>query len=191
MKNHMERQSQGDVTELLLGWRAGDQNCLRQLIPLVEKELRQIAHRYMRKERRGHTLQTTALVNEVYVKLADHPSVDWQNRAHFLSIAAHLMQHILVDHARGLCRKKRGGGIELLPLNEGLDFSPRKSEALVALDDALIELAKFDARKARVVVLRYFGGMTVEETAEVLGVHPNTIVHDWDVARRWLKKEIS
>ena len=163
----------------------------RELIPLVEGELRQIAHRYMRMERRGHTLQTSALVNEAYLKLVNHSHVDWQNRAHFLGVAAQLMRHILVDHARGLCREKRGGGVALLPLNEGLVFSARKSAALVALDDALIELTKFDPRKARVVELRYFGGMTVEETAEVLGVHANTVINDWSTAKVWLKRELN
>jgi len=179
------------VTQLLLGWRAGDEQCLRQLIPLVECELRQIARRYMRMERPGHTLQTTALVNEAYLKLLTQAQVDWQNRAHFFGIAAQLMRHILVDHARGLCRGKRGGGAQHLPLNEGLVFSPRKSAALVALDDAVIELAKFDARKAKVVELRYFGGMNVEETAEVLGVHPNTVINDWSMAKIWLKRELT
>ena len=187
----MGSKASGPVTELLFGWRAGKQQCLKELIPLVEGELRQIAHRYMRMERRGHTLQTSALVNEAYLKLVNHSHVDWQNRAHFLGVAAQLMRHILVDHARGLCREKRGGGAALLPLNEGLVFSARKSAALVALDDALIELTKFDPRKARVVELRYFGGMTVEETAEVLGVHANTVINDWSTAKVWLKRELN
>ncbi len=187
----MEQEKSEPVTQLLLGWRAGEEQCLSQLIPLVERELRQIAHRYMRMERPGHTLQTTALVNEAYLKLMNHGQADWQNRAHFFGIAAQLMRHILVDHARGLCREKRGGGAQHLPLDEGLVFSPRKSAALVALDDALIELAKFDARKAKVVELRYFGGMSVEETAEVLGVHPNTVINDWSLAKIWLKRELS
>ncbi len=187
----MEQAESEPVTQLLLGWRGGDEQCLSQLIPLVESELRQIAHRYMRMERPGHTLQTTALVNEAYLKLMNHAQAEWQNRAHFFGIAAQLMRHILVDHARGLCREKRGGGAQHLALNEGLVFSPRKSAALVALDDALIELAKFDARKAKVVELRYFGGMSVEETAEVLGVHANTVTNDWSLAKIWLKRELS
>ncbi len=187
----MEPRGSESVTQLLLRWREGDEQCLSQLIPLVEIELRQIAHRYMRVEQPGHTLQTTALVNEAYLKLITHAQVDWQSRAHFLGIAAQLMRHILVDHARGLCREKRGGGARLLPLKESLVFAPSKSTALVALDDALIELAKFDARKAKVVELRYFGGMSVEETAEVLGVHPNTVINDWGMAKIWLKRELS
>jgi len=179
------------VTELLLRWGAGNQECLNELMPLVEGELRRIAHRYMRMERRGHTLQTTALVNEAYLKLVDHARVDWQNRAQFLGVAARLMRHILVDHARELCRGKRGGGAYVLPLDEGLVFSPAKSAALVALDDALNELAGFDPRKAQVVELRYFGGMSVEETAEALGVHPNTVIRDWRLAKVWLKRELT
>jgi RNA polymerase sigma factor (TIGR02999 family) len=179
------------VTELLLRWRAGEQDCLKELIPLVESELRCIAHRYMRMERQGHTLQTTALVNEAYLKLVDQARVDWQNRAQFLGLAAHVMRHILVDRARELSRGKRGGGVHLLPLDEGLVFSPSKSAALLALDDALHELARFDSRKAQVVELRYFGGMSVEETAEALGVHPDTVIRDWGLARAWLKRELS
>jgi RNA polymerase sigma-70 factor (ECF subfamily) len=179
------------VTELLLRWRAGDPECLDRLLPQVEGELRRIAHHYMRLERQGHTLQTTALVNEAYLKLVDQAQVDWQNRAQFLGVAARLMRHILVDHARGLCRGKRGGGAHVLPLDEGIAFSPRKSAALVALDDALNELAAFDPRKAQIVELRYFGGLSVEEAAEALGVHPNTVIRDWGLAKVWLKRELS
>jgi len=179
------------VTELLIRWRAGHQECLNELMPLVEGELRRIAHRYMRMERQGHTLQTTALVNEAYLKLVDQAKVDWQNRAQFLGLAAHMMRHILVDHARELCRGKRGGGARVLPLDEGLVFSSAKSAALVALDDALNELAGFDPRKAQIVELRYFGGMSVEETAAALGVHPNTVIRDRGLAKVWLKRELS
>lgn len=178
------------VTELLLRWRAGDDDCLNQLMPLVEGELRDIAHRHMRRERRGHTLQTTALVNETYLKLVDQGQVSWQNRAHFMAVAARLMRQILVDHARELHRGKRGGGAHLLPLNGCLAFSASKSGALLALDDALRDLAGFDLRKAQIVELRYFGGMTVEETAEALGVHPNTVIRDWSLAKVWLKREL-
>lgn len=186
----LETRGSEPVTELLLRWRAGDEACLHELVPLVESELRRIAHRYMRMERRGHTLQTTALVNEAYLKLVAQ-EVDWQNRAQFMGVAARLMRQILVDHARELCRGKRGGGKHALPLNEGLVFSPAKSAALVALDDALSELAGFDPRKAQIVELRYFGGMSVEETAEVLGVHPNTVIRDFNLAKVWLKRELS
>jgi RNA polymerase sigma factor (TIGR02999 family) len=178
------------ITELLRRWRSGEQCCLDQLIPIVEGELRRIAHRYMRTERPGHSLQTTALVNETYLKLIRDGQADWQNRAHFFGLAAQLMRHILVDHARGLCSQKRGGGLRL-PLDERLTFTPAKSTALVALDGALNELAKFDTRKAKVVELRYFGGMSVEEAAEVLNVHPNTVINDWKLARIWLKRELT
>ena len=187
----MEPATSEPVTELLLRWRAGDQESLHRLLPLVEGELRRIARHYMRMERQGHTLQTTALVNEAYLKLVDQGQADWQNRAQFLGVAAQLMRHILVDHARGLCRGKRGGGAQVLPLDEGLVFSPAKSAALVALDDALTELAGFDPRKAQVVELRYFGGLSVEETAEALGVHENTVKRDWRLAKMWLKRELS
>jgi RNA polymerase sigma factor (TIGR02999 family) len=160
-------------------------------MPLVEGELRRIAHRYMRSERQGHTLQTTALVNEAYLKLVDQAQVNWQSRAQFLGVAAHLMRHILVDHARGLRCGKRGGGAQLLPLDEGLFLSAARSSALVVLDDALNELAAFDQRKAQIVELRYFGGMSVEETAEALHVHPNTVIRDWRLAKVWLKRAVS
>ncbi len=179
------------VTELLIRWSAGDEACLSELIPLVEEELRHIAHRQLRNERAGHSLQTTALVNETFLKLVDQSRVTWQNRAQFLGVASGLMRRILVDRARGLCRIKRGGAAEHLPIDEELVFSRRKSAALVALDDALQDLAKLDPRKARVVELRFFGGMSVEESAEALRVHPNTIIRDWNLAKAWLKRELS
>ena len=178
------------VTESLLRWKAGDRQGLDQAVPLVERELRRIAHRAMRSERPGHTLQTTALVNEAYLRLVDQSRVNWQNRAHFLGVAAGLMRQILVDHARRVCRAKRGGGVQHLPLDEGLVYSPAMSESLLVVDEALSRLAEFDARKARVVELRYFAGMTVEEAAEALGVHPNTVIHDWSLAKAWLKREM-
>jgi len=178
------------VTELLLRWKAGDRQGLDQAVPLVNRELRRIAHRAMRSERPGHTLQTTALVNEAYLRLVDQSRVNWQNRAHFLGVAAGLMRQILVDHARRVCRAKRGGGAQHLPLDEGLVYSPAMSESLLVVDEALSRLAEFDARKARVVELRYFAGMSVEEAAEALGVHPNTVIHDWSLAKAWLKREM-
>jgi RNA polymerase sigma-70 factor, ECF subfamily len=181
----------GPITLLLLRWNAGEESCRDELIPLMEHELRRIAHRQMRKEREGHTLQTTALVNEAYLKLVDQSRANWQNRAQFLGVASGLMRRILVDHARGLCRTKRGGRAGHLPLDEDFIFSPAKSAALVALDDALQDLAKLDPRKAQVVELRYFGGLSVEETAEALHVHPNTVIRDWSLARAWLKREMS
>lgn len=186
----MEPSGSEAVTELLQRWRAGEQHCLDRLIPLVEGELRQIAHRYMRSERQGHTLQTTALINEACLKLLQNDRADWQSRAHFFGLAAQLMRHILVDHARGLCSQKRGG-VRHLALDEAVAVSPAKSAVLVALDEALTELEKFDARKAKVVELRYFGGMSVEETAEALRVHPNTVIHDWSLAKVWLKRELT
>ena len=187
----MEATGPESVTELLLRWRAGEKDCLNKLVPLVEGELRRIAHHYMRKERSGHTLQTTALVNEVYLKLVNQARVDWQSRAQFLGVAARLMRHVLVDHARELCRGKRGGGTRPLALDEGLAISPAKSAELVALDVALKDLAKFDPRKAKVVELRYFGGLTVEEVAAALGVHANTVISDWSLAKAWLKHQLS
>lgn len=181
----------GPITQLLLRWNSGEESCLDELIPLLEHELRLIAHRQMRKEREGHTLQTTALVNEAYLKLVDQSHANWQNRAQFLGVASGLMRRILVDHARGLCRAKRGGAAGHLPLDEDLVFSPAKSAALVALDDALEELARLDPRKAKVVEMRYFGGLSVEEAAEALGVHENTIVRDWSLARAWLRRELA
>src|ERR1017187_9637373 len=179
------------ITGLLLRWSAGEQVCLDEQVPLVERELRRSAHRHMRKEREGHTLQTSALGNEAYLKLVDQSRAKWENRAQFLGVAASLMRRILVDHARGLCRDKRGGAAGHLPLDEGLAFSPAKSAALIALDDALETLAQLNPRKAQVVELRYFGGLSVEETAEALGVQPNTIIRDWSLARAWLKREIA
>lgn len=187
----MELQQPESVTRLLVQWGRGDQASLNQLLPLVNGELRRIARRHMRLESPGHTLQTTALVNEAYLRLVDQTQSTWQNRAQFFGLAAQIMRHILVDYARGSHRLKRGGCAQLLPLNEALVFSADKSAALVALDDALIELARFDARKAKVVELRYFGGMSVEETAEVLGVHPNTVINDWSIAKVWLKRELT
>ena len=178
------------VTQLLLQWGGGDRECLSQLLPIVEGELHRIARRHMRREKPGHTLQTTALVNEAYLKLVDQPQVDWRNRAHFFGIAARIMRQILVDHARGAHREKRGGGAYVVPLNEAFVFSPEKSAALVALDEALNRLAAKDERKARVIELRHFGGLSVEETAAVLDVHPNTVIRDWTLAKAWLKREL-
>ena len=186
----MEAVSPESVTELLLRWRAGEPECLNRLVTLLEGELRRIAHHYMRAENGGHTLQTTALVNEAYLKLIDQAQVDWQNRAQFLGIAAKLIRQILVDHARTSRRRKRGGGERLLALDGGFVLPSAKPDALVALDDALCDLARFDPRKAQVVELRYFGGLTAEETAEALGVHPNTVLREWSLAKSWLKHEL-
>jgi RNA polymerase sigma factor (TIGR02999 family) len=187
----MQRPQSASVTRLLVEWRRGDQESLNELLPLVHSELRRIARRFMRMESPDHTLQTTALVNEAYLRLVDKSQVNWQNRLHFFSLAARLMRHILIDHARGSRRQKRGGeGVCHLPLNEELVFSPARSGALIALDEALNRLAEFDSRKARVVELRYFGGMSVEETAQLLQVSENTVIRDWSLAKVWLKREV-
>jgi RNA polymerase sigma factor (TIGR02999 family) len=181
----------GPITQILLRWNSGQESCLNELIPLLEHELRRIARRQMRKERDGHTLQTTALLNEAYLKLVDQSRANWQNRVQFLGVASGLMRRILVDHARGLGRDKRGRAAHHLPLDEDLVFSPAKSAALIALDDALRDLARLDPRKAQVVEMRYFGGLSVEEAAEALGVHPNTVIRDWRLAKAWLKSEMA
>jgi RNA polymerase sigma-70 factor, ECF subfamily len=186
----MQAPTDGQVTELLFRWRAGDRASLDQLVPLVYGELRRIAHSCMVKERRGYTLQTTELINEVYLKLVRQGKVDCQSRSDFLGIAARLMRQILVDRARKFTTKKRGLGAELQPLDEGIVLSPAKSASLVALDDALQKLAAFDERKAQIVELRYFGGLTVEETAKVLLIARTTVVRDWSFAKAWLKREL-
>jgi RNA polymerase sigma-70 factor (ECF subfamily) len=186
----MSASAAGPITQLLLRWNSGEASCLDELIPLVEHELRRIAHRQMRKEREGHTLQTTALINEAYLKLVDQSRANWQNKAHFLGVASGVMRRILVDHARGLCRSKRGGAAYNLPLDEDFIFSPAKSASVVALDDALQELARIDPRRVQVVEMRYFGGLSVKETAEALGVHENTVIRDWALTRAWLKRNL-
>lgn len=178
------------VTKLLLEWGQGETGGRDELFSAVQEELHRIADRYMKRERDGHTLQATALVNEAYLRLVDQPQANWQNRAHFYAISAHVMRQILVDYARGARAQKRGGAAFHLPLDEVLVFAPEKSQELLALDQALEELAVVDRRKAEVVELRYFGGLGVEEVAEVLKVHPNTVVRDWRLAKAWLKLRI-
>lgn len=178
------------ITRLLLQWSSGDRECLDELTRAIEGELHRIASRYMRKEQSGHTLQTTALMNEAFLRLIDQAHVNWQSRSHFFGIAAHLMRQILVDHARGKRRQKRGGGERHLPLDKAFVFTPAKSALLIALDEALTRLASLDSRKAQVVELRYFGGLDVQETAQALQVHPNTVVRDWAMAKAWLQKEL-
>jgi RNA polymerase sigma factor (TIGR02999 family) len=183
-----------DITRLLHEWRGGDKQALERLIPLVHAELHTLASRYLSHERRDHTLQTTALVNEAYLKLAGQRNVDWQNRAHFFGIAAQLMRRILVDHARRDRRVKRGAGAPHVPLE---DFDPPGPADAVdpadayTLDRALSRLEAFDPQQGRVVELRYFGGMTIEETAEVLGISTATVKREWAVARAWLYREIT
>lgn len=181
----------GEVTRLLVQLRKGDPDAESKLVPLVYKRLHQLAAGYMRRERRNHTLQPTALVNEAYLRLISQEKTDWHDRAHFFGVAARLMRQILVDHARARQAGKRGGLAEKLPLDEAWDFCPTKSQELVQLDDALQRLERFDPQQARVVELRFFGGLTVEETAEVLGISPRTVKRDWSVARAWLHGELS
>ena len=182
--------SSAEVTVLLAELTKGKQEAAAQLIPLVYDELLRMADRYMRREREGHTLQTTALVHEAYLKLVEQRSVPWQSRAHFFGIAAQLMRRILIDHARGHLREKRGGGLQIVPLDEALVLSPQNPLALIELDSALEKLSALDARQAKIVELRFFGGLTVEESAEVLGVSAKTVKRDWSVAKAWLHGEL-
>jgi RNA polymerase sigma-70 factor (ECF subfamily) len=180
----------GQVTGLLQAWSDGDETALERLIPLVEAELRRLARAYMRRERQGHTLQTTALVNEAFIRLVDAQQVRWNDRAHFLGISARLMRRVLVDHARARGYQKRGGGAQRVTFGEALAIAPEPSVDLVALDRALEALATVDARKARVVELRFFGGLSVEETADVLHLSTDTIKRDWRLAKLWLLREL-
>ena len=182
--------SPGAVTELLRAWSDGDDGALERLTPLVEAELRRLARGYMGRERRGHTLQATALVNEAFLRLTDARSVRWQDRAHFLGISARLMRRVLVDYARTRGYLKRGGGAQRVTLNEGLVASPEPTLDVVELDRALEALAAVDARKSRVIELRFFGGLSVEETAEVLHVSHDTVKRDWRLAKLWLLREL-
>jgi RNA polymerase sigma factor (TIGR02999 family) len=175
-----------DVTQLLKAWSAGDEAALEKLLPLVYEELHRAARRYMAGERSDHTLQTTALINEVYLRVVDFQQISWQNRAQFLGICAQLMRRILVDFARSRRNKKRGGAIFHLPLDEALIVCNEPRADLIALDDALKALAAVDDRKSRVIELRFFGGLSVQETAVVLGVSPETAMRDWRLAKVWL-----
>jgi RNA polymerase sigma-70 factor, ECF subfamily len=175
-----------NLTGLLLEWREGDKAALDRLTPLVYDELRRIAHRYVQRERDGHTFQTTALVNEAYLRLAGQQKVDWQNRAHFFAVTAQVMRHILIDHARRRHYAKHGGELLQIPIEDAAVMSEQRAAELIALDEALDELAKLDRRKSRVVELRYFGGLTLEETAEVLEVSVMTVRRDWRAAKAWL-----
>jgi RNA polymerase sigma factor (TIGR02999 family) len=178
------------MTQLLIDWSNGDKSALDKLVPLVHEELRKLAHHYMSKERSGHTLQTTALVNEVYLRLVDQQSMSWENRAHFFGIAARSMRQILVEYARGREAAKRGGGRERVELDEAALLSKEPAMDLITLDEALKELAAIDERKSRVVELRFFGGLSVEEIAEALNVHSNTVLRDWDMAKAWLRRQL-
>ena len=178
------------VTQLLLAWSDGDASALDRLLPYVEIELRRLASYHMKRESVGHTLQTTALVNELYLKLVDQRQAKWQNRAHFFAVAAQLMRRILVDHARRELRSKRGGGAINLTLDEAVVISPERSADILSLNEALDRLAKLDPLKARIVELRHFGGLSVEETAEVLKIAEVTVMRHWSLAKSWLRREV-
>lgn len=179
-----------EVSKLLARWRNGDKAALDKLTPLVYEELRRLARHYMRRERLGHTLQATGLVNEAYIRLVDLKEIEWQNKAHFFAVAATLMRRILVDHARSRNYAKRGGSRQKISLSKADRFAKQPEVDLVALDDALMTLEGMSAQQSRIVELRFFGGLTIEETAEVLGISHATVERDWAVARAWLRREI-
>src|SRR6266566_4923766 len=183
--------AQQQVTQLLVDWSSGDTCALDKLIPLVQPELHRLAHYYMSREGQGHTLQTTALVNEAYLQFVDKTHPRWQNRPHFFAVAAQLMRRIMVDHARGRHALKRGAGAIKVTLDETALVTEERAEELLALDEALEKLAEFDRRRCEIVEMRYFGGLTVEEIAEVLKVHPNTVMRDWRAAKAWLYAELT
>jgi RNA polymerase sigma factor (TIGR02999 family) len=175
-----------EVTQLLIDWNNGNQSALDKLMPLVDRELHRLAHHYMRRENPGQTLQTTALVNEAYLRLIDQKHVHWKNRAHFFALAAQLMRRILVDHARSRQYAKRGGGAQRISFDEAMVVSHERGADLIALDEALDKLATIDPRKSKVVELRFFGGLSVEETAEALHISPVTVMREWSMAKAWL-----
>jgi RNA polymerase sigma factor (TIGR02999 family) len=179
-----------EVTGLLLAWSEGNEDALQKLVPAVYQELRRLARYYLSRERAGHTLQATALVHEAYQKLIDTPKVHWRDRAHFFAICAQLMRRILVDHARSRGYLKRGGAVCLVPLEEAFAASSEPGKDVLAIDEALSALAEVDPRKAQVVELRFFGGLTAEETAEVLKISPESVLRDWRLAKSWLLREI-
>jgi len=183
--------SSHEVTKLLKDWSAGDESALDKLMPLVYDELRRLAHQHMRREKRGHTLQTSALVNEAYLRLVDQGNINWEGRGHFFGIAARLMRQILVDQARRRNFAKRGGGAIRVSLNEATTVAQEQSANVVALEDALKSLEKIDPRQGEIVELRFFGGLSIEETANVLKVSTGTVMRDWTFARAWLRKEMS
>ena len=187
----MEALSQRQVTQLLLDWSDGDQDALNKLIPLVYQELRRLARYYMRRERADHTLQTSALVNEAYIRLVDYRKMRFQDRAHFMAVAAQAMRRILVEYARGHTREKRGGDARKVSLDEAATLADGKAADMVALDDALKMLAEFDPRKSRIVELRYFGGLNIDETAEIIGVSAATVKREWTTARIWLHRQVT
>ena len=183
-------QPSAEITELLIDWSKGDQQALEKLFPMVEKELHRLAHSYMRKLRPGNTLQTTAIINETYLRLVKQNKIEWQSRAHFFGIAAHLMRQFLLNYIRDSNRQKRGGGMVKVEFDEAFIIVDEKSNEILALEEALLRLAEIDERKAKVVELRYYGGLSVSETAEVLKVSEITVTRDWNMAKAWLAREI-
>lgn len=179
-----------DVTSLLIEWKSGNQDAMHQLIPLVYDELRRVADRYLRDERSADTLQPTALINEAYIRLVNQKLPDWQSRSHFIGVAAHLMRQILVDHARHHNSQKRGSGIQNVTLNEALSFAPERSGSVIVLDDALNALAAIDERKCKIIELRFFGGLTMEEVAQTLDVSIATVAREQRLAEAWLYREM-
>lgn len=186
----MDLSASNQITEQLIAWNNGDQSALDQLIPVVYQELRQMADRFLRHEATGHTLQPTALVHEAWLRLADQTRVNWQNRTQFFGVAAQMMRRILVDHAKTKHREKRGGDAVKLSLDDVINLCQERASDLIALDEALDALNSFDRRKCSVVELRYFGGLSVEETAEVLDVSPDTVMRDWKLAKAWLYQQL-
>lgn len=187
----MDQEPQQDITQLLVAWGRGDKEALDKLMPFVYSELRRLAHAYMRRQRPDHTLQTTALVNEAYMRLIDSDKVRWQDRNHFFAMSARLMRRILVDFARSKKAQKRGGGGHLVTFDEELPVAEAREAELISLDEALTRLSELDERQGKIVELRYFGGLTEEEIAEVLDISARTVRRDWSVARAWLFRELS
>ena len=187
----MDEASPNEITEQLIAWSKGDEAALEKLIAAVYQELRRMADHYLRGEDSGHSLQPTALVHEAYLRLIDQTKVEWQNRAHFFGVAAQMMRRILIDHAKAKHRVKRGGTAVKVMLDENANFTQERAAELLALDDALQTLASMDERKSRIVELRYFGGLTVEETAQVLGISDKTVMRDWSLAKAWLYRELT
>jgi RNA polymerase sigma factor (TIGR02999 family) len=177
-----------EVTQILLRWRSGDQNAIDELIPLVHAELRRLSRVYMARERSGHTLETSDLINEAYLRLVNQQSVDWQNRAHFFAVAAQIMRRILIDHARSYRYAKRGAGAEKVPIDEVAVVKQERASELIALDEALVSLAAYDERKSQIVELRFFGGLSIEEAAEILKISPATVKRELLAARLWLHR---
>jgi RNA polymerase sigma factor (TIGR02999 family) len=186
----MQTTPANEITPLLVNWRQGNEEALAELLPIVYQELRKIADSYLRRERSDHTLQPTALINEAYMRLVDQSLPQWQNRAHFYGVAAQLMRQILVEHARAQVAAKRGGGAQKIGLEDTLNYVPEKAAELVALDDALKSLAEFDERKSRLIELRYFGGLSVEETAHVMDISTATITREQRLAQAWLRQAL-